>query len=351
MNTRWFTTLLATTLFALAIQADEIQTTDGFVLKGKVTAITADALTLETGPFGTLSVPRETITSLLMDQPTSVRLDDGSVWVGTVSTPKAGTIQVSATRGNSSADLNQVADLWPQGAEDPQVAAKQAELDAQKRKCKTDATVFVNGKSGNTTSQNLSVSVESVLSGPEDELKLYARYNQNSTDGIKSSDETIGGTQYSSFGDDKLGWYVRGELEKDQFENINLRTTVAGGLSYRWVNEDHYKLSGRSGFSYRHETYSDGTDAKGTLGIDFGLSHFYRLKNRWELKNELTLLPSIQDFSNYLATQDSSLALPIADSERWKIKLGLRNDYNSQPAAGRKALDTTFYGALSVTHE
>jgi len=350
MKLKWFT-ILAATLITLSAHADEIHTTDGFVLKGKVTAITPATLTLETGPFGTLSIPRETITTLLMDQPTSVRLDDESVWVGTVSTLKAGTIQVTGTRGSTSAELSQVADLWPQGAEDPRIAAKQAELDAQERKWKTEATFSVNGKSGNTKERNFAASVESVLSGPKDELKLYTRYNQNSTAGVKSSDETIGGAQYASFGDDKLGWYIRGELEKDPFENIDLRTTVAGGPTYRWVNEDHYKLSGRSGLSYRHETYSDGTTAEGTLGLDLGLSHFYRFKNRWEIKNELTLLPSIQDFGNYLFTQDSSLALPIADSEWWKIKLGLRNDYNSQPSDGRKAVDTTFYGALSVTRE
>ncbi|MBI9020913.1 MAG: DUF481 domain-containing protein [Verrucomicrobia bacterium] len=346
-----FIILLTATLATLSSRADEIHTTDGFVLKGKVSSINSTTLTLETGPFGTLSIPRETVTTLLMDQPASVRLDDKSVWVGTVSTPKAGTIQVAGTRGSTSAELDQVTDLWPQGAEDPRIAAKQAELDAQKRNWKTEATVSVNGKSGNTTERNFAASVESVLSGPEDELKLYARYNKNSTDGVKSSEETIGGAQYSSFGDDKLGWYVRAELERDPFENIDLRTTVAGGPTYRWVNEDHYKLSGRSGLSYRQETYSDGTAAEGTLGLDLGLSHFYRFKNRWEIKNELTLLPSIQDFSNYLFTQDSSLALPIAASEWWKIKLGLRNDYNSQPGAGRDAVDTTYYGALSITRE
>ena len=351
MKMKWFTILLATTLISLSTQGDEIHTTDGFVLKGKVTAITPAALILETTPFGTLPIPRETITTLLIDQPTSIRLDDESVWIGSVSTLKTGTLQINSERGNTSADLGQVADLWPQGAEDPRIVAKQAELDAQKRKWKTEATFSINGKSGNTEEQNIAASVESLLSSPKDELKLYARYNQNSTDGVNSSDETIGGAQYSSFVRDSLGWYVRTELEKDPFENIDLRTTVAGGLTRRWVNEADYKFSGRAGLSYRQETYSDGTVSEGNLGLDLGLSHFYRFKNRWEIKNELTLVPSIQDFNNYLATQDSHLALPIAGSEWWKIKLGLRNDYNSLPAAGREAVDTTFYGALSITHE
>lgn len=342
--------LLSASLFFPAL-SDEVRTADGFVLQGTVTELSDDKLTLETEQFGTLTVPKEAITGLTITSPTAVRLEDESVWIGNVSTPTNGTAEISGTRGSVSADIDDIQTLWPKGADDPREVALQAELDAQKRKWKVDLSASADGKSGNTKEKNFSGSVDAYLTGPDDDLRLYSRYSRSSSDGVKTDDETIGGARFSSYVLDPLGWYVRTELEQDEFENIELRTTVAGGLSYRWANEDHYKLSTRAGLSYRHESYDNGSPNESNIGLDFGLSHFYRFKNRWEVRNELTFTPSVEDFQDYLATQDSHLSLPVGESEWWKVRLGLRNDYNNLPDTGREHLDTTWYGALVASYE
>lgn len=342
--------ILITSCYSL-LMADEVRTSDGSVLQGTVTVLTDETLTIETALFGTLSIPRGNINGLTVNEPTSVRLDDGSIWIGEISSSDATTLQINGTRGKTTVALQEVESLWSQDTEDPRETARQAEVDAQKRKWKTSLTLSAKGKSGNTRENNLSGEINAVLSGPDDELKLYGLYSRASTDGIKSSDERIGGVQYSYYVYDPYGMYIRTELEQDEFENIDLRTTVAGGLSYRWADEKTYKLSAKTGLSYRQESYLDGTADTGVMGLDFGLSHFYRFKNRWEISNEFTFTPAFEDFSNYLASQDSSLALPLGSSDWWKIKLGLRNDYNSQPGNARDKLDSTWYGALSITRE
>jgi hypothetical protein len=341
--------LLTTASMLFASIADEVRTADGFVLKGTVLSMDSEKLILQTGPFGELTVARDTITGLTLDQATSVRLEDESVWIGTVSTPETGTAQISGTRGSVSTEIGQIDTLWPAGTEDPRITARHAEMEKNRRKWSVDLAASADGKSGNTEEKNFSGSVEAVLAGPDDELKLYSRYSRSSSDGTKTADETIGGARFSSYVRDPLGWYIRTELERDEFENIQLRTTVAGGLSYRWANEPDYKLSGRTGLSYRHESYDNGADDEANIGLDFGLSHFYRFKNRWELKNELTFTPSIEDFKDYIATQDSHLSIPVSNSEWWKIRLGLRNDYNNLPGAGREHLDSLWYAALAAT--
>ncbi len=76
-----------------------------------------------------------------------------------------------------------------------------------------------------------------------------------------------------------------------------------------------------------------------------------RMQNRFEMNNELTFTPSIEDFADYLLTQNSWLDLPLGSFKLWKVRLGLRNDYNSMPAGDREKLDTTYYSSRIVDWE
>ncbi|MFA5687767.1 MAG: DUF481 domain-containing protein [Kiritimatiellales bacterium] len=329
--------------------ADEVRTTDGFVLQGKISAINSDELVIQTEQFGELKVPRATIEKIKTDELASVRLTDDSVIVGGVDAPAPDAVSISGEHVNTTVELKQVQELWPQSGQDPRIVAKQKEIDALQRKWKAEATASAGGKEGNTKEKNLSVSGEAVLEGLQDELKFYGRYSRKETDRRKNTDERLGGAQYTSYLFDPLGWYARTEVENDEFEDIRLRVTVAGGLAYRWANEDHYKLSGRTGLSYRHESYyTSGQDDEGRVGLDFGVSHYYRFKNHWEIKNELTYTPSVEDAKDYLMTQDSTLTMPLAGTEQWNFRVGLRNEYNNAVSPGRDHLDTTWYAAVTV---
>src|SRR5690606_40213461 len=76
-----------------------------------------------------------------------------------------------------------------------------------------------------------------------------------SSDVCSSDLEIIGGIEYESFFSKKVGWFVRQELEADEFEDIALRSTTGGGLSYRFRNTPDHKLIGRAGLSYIYESY------------------------------------------------------------------------------------------------
>ena len=325
--------------------ADEVRTSDGFVLKGKISAINNESLTIETDRFGSLTVPRTDVSAMTMDAPASVRLNDESVVVGSVKAENADAINIAGEHSDVTVAMPQIQELWPEGAEDPRVAAEREKLEAQKHKWTGELTASADGKEGNSKEKNLSMSGEAVLTGPTDELKFYGRLSRKETNREKTADERIIGMQYSSFFWDPLGWYTRAEFENDKFEDLRLRTTFAAGLTYRWANEDHYRLSGRSGLAYRHESYYADKKDVGSIGLDFGLSHYYRYKNFWEIRNELTFTPSVEEFADYLLTQDSHVTMPLAGTEIWNVRVGLRNEYNNQPVPGREHLDTTWYAA------
>lgn len=334
--------------FAASVFADEIQILDGTVLKGKISSISETSIKIETGFAGALEVDRTQVFSFSTDEPVFVRLASGAVMPGTVSASEQGAVEITGIDGTLRAPLSSVRQSWIEPGQDPQVLAhEQAVVDSQ-RKWTSQVAVNINGKSGNTDEQSIGMAFSATLASKEDELRFYANYDRKETDGDKSVDERKAGMRYTAYFNDPWGWYVRQEFERDEFENIKLRSVTAGGLSYRFADEDHYKLSANSGLSYRYESYQDGTPAEGSLGLDIGLQHFYRFKNRVEINNEFTWIPSIQDFASYLLTQNSWLDFPLGDSKLWKVRMGLRNDYNSQPAGGRKPTDTTYYSSLVV---
>ena len=340
--------LVVCLFFAASLFADEVLIQDGTVLKGKISAITDSVIEIETGFAGALQVDRAQVTGFSTDEPVFVRLASGAVMPGTVSASEQGAVKISGVDGVLSAPLTAVRQGWLEPGQDPEMLAREQEAEALKRHWKSQVAANISGKSGNTDEQSMGVTFSATLAGKQDELKFYGSYDSKKTDGNKTVDERKVGMRYTSYLHDPWGWYVRQELESDEFENIKLRSVTAGGLSYRFANEDHYKLSGNAGLSYRSETYKDGTPDSQSVGLDLGLQHFYRFKNRFEINNELTLLPSLEDFANYLLIQNSWVDFPLGNSKIWKVRAGLRNDYNSMPEGGREATDTTYYSSLVV---
>jgi len=45
-------------------------------------------------------------------------------------------------------------------------------------------------------------------------------------------------------------------------------------------------------------------------------------------------------------TLDTALAVPLGNSDIWKLKLGVTNEYNSQPQPGLDRLDNTYYANI-----
>ena len=67
-------------------------------------------------------------------------------------------------------------------------------------------------------------------------------------------------------------------------------------------------------------------------GLDFGLTHEYT-GEFWSLVNRLSWVPLFEDFGNYRLTHESFYEIPLT-APSWKLRLGVSNDYNSQPGAG-----------------
>lgn len=335
----------------LALPADVVETADGSRLTGRVVGIHDGTLKLETTYAGTIEVRMSEVVSFSTDSDVSVRLATGDVLVGPVSRSAAGELEVDTSGGPVRARTADVAAGWQPGERDPAVIAREAELADQIRRWRYEAGLDFSGREGNSDRMAAGARFRARLEGPTDRLEFHTIYSYAEEGGATTDHRAVGGLSFTSFFMEQLGWYVRQELEYNEPENIDLRSTTALGLTYRWFNQPRHRLETRAGLSFRHESYSTGgTD--NFPGMEFGLLNYWRFADWGEVTTELAFIPSFDDFfGEFLFTHDSGVNIPLGASDMWTLRLGLENRYNSEPDAGRKKLDTMYYVRLLLSWE
>ncbi|MFW5874534.1 MAG: DUF481 domain-containing protein [Verrucomicrobiota bacterium] len=326
---------LALTLTAAHAPADTVLTTDGARLTGTITLIDKGTIHLDTPYAGSLKIDQEQVASFETKEPVFVRLQSGTVMSGPVQSSGNGKLKIRSEDGVLETDTARVTASWSPDAEDPEVVRN-------RREWRYDASLDLTGRSGNTDKFAFGAGLNAQLKGPDDTLAFFFEYEQADTEGEKTEDRTAGGASYESFFSKIVGWYARTELEQDRIDEVDLRSTTGLGISYRVINKDHQSLVFRTGLGYEYTAYSDGSENDSSATLDFGLAHSYRLNEIFYMKNDLIFVPLVEDFADYRLVHDSGIEIPVGSGDHWKIRIGMKNEYESEPATDEN-LDTTYY--------
>jgi len=331
--------VVLTTGAASRLAADEVITTNGAKILGKVTKIHAGVIFITTDFAGDLQVKQSKVVAITTDHPLAVRLDSGTRIDGVLKTAPNGTVEVDGADGEASAPLPKVVASWPAGTEDPDVVAL-------RRHWTFEADLDINGKTGNTTQLGTDVGFRAKLIGPTDTLQFYSSYNRQVSGGVTSADQFKAGIDYEDNFTDRTSWYVRDEAGFDRVMDIDFSDVAASGVGYDFIklpNKD--TLTFRVGVSYRYDSYIiAGTPTVSAVGADFELQHQLKLHNL-TLNNRIAYVPEFQNTANFIVTHESDFDMPLT-VPWWHLKVGVENDYNSMPGPGVQKLDTTYFTRL-----
>jgi putative salt-induced outer membrane protein YdiY len=338
---RWLA--IAVALLGTAAHADVITTADGARLVGKVNKITAQNVELATTYAGTIAIAMDQVATLETDTPVTTRFQDQTTVTGVTRIDAERAVSIEGDGLTTTSTLDRLMASWLPDATPP------PESGYDPRRWVYSVGADVAGKNGNSDEISTNFLGDAALVTKLDEFRLYASYARAEQESEETSDQTIAGASYAAYMYDPWGWYVRGELERDPFEDIDLRTTAAGGLSYRPINTDVRTLKFFAGVGYRHESFQDGIDESSGV-LDLGLNHRWVVQPWLTMNNALTYTPAFDDFADYLFVHDSSLELPVGAS-KWVLRLGVRNDYKNKPAPDREELDTAYYTRLLMRFE
>jgi hypothetical protein len=315
---------------AAQMSADVVETKNGSRIVGKVSKIDGGSVVIATDYAGDLTIKQSEVTSITTDAPVAVRLTTGTRIDGKLS-GSAGAVQVAGSDGSLSTTVDKVAASWAAGAQDPAAGAWSYE-----------ATADVTGKNGNSDELGLQAAFRATLKSAKDMLQFYTAYDRKETDGSKSSDLFKAGVDYQNQFGARSSWYVRDEGGFDRIKDIGLYNVAAGGFGYDSIKSDNQTLTLRAGVAFRYEDYKNPVtqDIK-AVGIDLGLNHSIKWGTS-RMVNRITYVPTVEDFANYIVKHESFYEIPLTNPA-WKLRLGLTNDYNSEPGKGVEKMDTTYF--------
>ena len=205
----------------------------------------------------------------------------------------------------------------------------------------------LSGSNGNTDSLGIGFRLDSLYSNDFQELDLYLSHNNRSTNGVSDLEETKAGAEYDSVFSEDMAWYLKGDFENDPIEQIELRATGATGLKHAWMDEENYDLFVRGGLAVRHEkstlsSISSTTDP----ALDLGLEYSHQFHEIISLESGLSLVPRLEDLSDYLLNHDIALLFPIDNGDYWNLRSGLSGTYDSTPGVGLKQSDIKYFLSL-----
>ena len=314
---------------------------DGSVLIGEILGMKDGNLTLKTSFAGKVKIPHPSISSISSPNSFSIRLDDDRVFDGVMVAKEE---KKFGLEGLSNVfEFSRIRHLWVSEENDPLIMVSQKKAEMLLLKWNHSVGFDLSGSSGNTEDFGVGIRLDSSLGNRSREYDLYLAYNYSTKKNSTTVDETKLGAEYDSRFFDELAWYVKTDLENDRLEEIDLRATAALGLKYSWIDNASYKLSLRAGAASRFEKIRSRSKDFAEPALDFGLEYSHQFKKSISLVSDLTYVPALSNFSDFLLSQDSALVIRPTQSKDWNLRSGVDGTYNTTPALNKEELDFKYY--------
>tara|TARA_B100002019_G_scaffold214033_1_gene186626 strand:- start:1513 stop:2619 length:1107 start_codon:yes stop_codon:yes gene_type:complete len=334
--------LFILTILPLLSRADSVETSDGSIIQGEIMGMLDGNLTIQTAFAGKIKIPYTRIASIKSEREISIRLDDNRTFDGSIEKADDNLLTISGS--DQSFEFSEIKHLWDADSTDPLILDAQKNSLAMLMKWKHAIGFDLTGASGNTDSFGLGIRLDSSYENKMRGYDFYLSYLNSTKRNVTIVDETTFGVDYESRFFEELAWYAKTDLENDRLEEVDLRATAALGLKYSWIEAQNYKTSIRGGAAFRFEELgSDSVKNLSEPALDFGLEHAQQLKKFLFLESDLSYIPNIDDFSDFLLRKDTALVLPLDKKEDWKIRSGLAGTYNSTPVPGKEEMDLKYY--------
>lgn len=337
--------------------ADTVYLQDGSQVNGRIISMSDSELRLKTSFAGELTVPRDQLVGVASDDALPLRMASGDEVQGQFVYTPAGSgqsiivdDQPQAIPGSSEEVLAEVA------AVAPQVVAAQQEDDDEYELPESDilppedadywsgrVELALNGNSGNTDTSSLLTELSGLRDTGDTRLSLSASVDRQEEDDEQTAEEYLGQGRYEYDMTRRFFWFGQQELEKDEFEDIDLRSRTLFGPGFYIARRDRLTFKVRSGVGFQHESYTEG-DSSSEMIFSSGWD-YAQLVGEWlKLTHEFTIYPEITNSpsENYALESELGVEVPIADSQAWRVRGALEHEYNNNPEPGVEDLDTSY---------
>jgi putative salt-induced outer membrane protein YdiY len=208
-----------------------------------------------------------------------------------------------------------------------------------------NAALSFSRSAGNTSGTTYSVSIDEARTTDTDKLSAYASALYGESQGVVSADKTRLGSRYDHNLSAQLFDFGLVEFEQDRLANLELRSSVGGGLGYHVLKEASVTLDVFGGLSYNRSNMLTGGTTR-IVEVIMAEESTHALTENTRFKQKLSYYPSTQTGGEFRTVFDSSLVVSL--NSTMGLSISLQNKYNSDIGAGVKHSDTVLLTGLNI---
>jgi putative salt-induced outer membrane protein len=344
-------------LFAVSARADQVTLKNGDRLTGTIVKSDAKTMLIKTELAGDVNVQWEAVTSIVSSQPLHLALKDGQTVVGTVTTSDGKLDVATKTTGEVAAPKEAVVTV----RNDDEEKAYDAEMDRLRNPHLTDfwSGILDTGLSvtrGNSATLAFNLSAKAARVTTRDKISVYSTAVYASDDTTPPNRTTAHAIRGGIRGDlnvsDRVFVFGFTDFEYDQFQDLDLRNVLGGGLGYHVIKTKNTTFDAFAGGDYEQEYFSataafpTGLTRK-TGEVVLGEELDSKINGRTTLSEKFSLFPNVSDTGSYRFQFDATAATKLKAWLGWQITYSDR--YLSNPLPGLKKNDVLLSTGLRLT--
>lgn len=136
-------------------------------------------------------------------------------------------------------------------------------------------------------------------------------------------------------------FWAQGRYEYDEFKEWDSRVSLFAGPGYVFVEDEDTFLMGRLGLGATKEFGSERNEwqPEGLLGVDFS----HQITERQKISAMAEYTPSLERLERYRILAKADYEILVDPEVSMTLKIGVENEYNSDPSGDDKRNDFRYY--------
>jgi putative salt-induced outer membrane protein len=321
-------------VLAAGTNADQVTLKNGDRLSGTIISSDGKTMLIKTDLAGDVNVQWDDVSAIVSSQPLYFGLKDGQTVAGTVTTAD-GTFTVTTNAAGK--------------VEVPKASVTAVRDAAEQKAIDNWSGILDTGLSltrGNSATLAFSLSAKAARVTKRDKISVYSTAVYASDDTTPPSHTTAHAIRGGIRGDFNVSdrWFVFGlaDFEYDEFQHLDLRNVLGGGLGYHVIKRKTTTFDLFGGGDFEQEYFSataafpTGLTRK-TGEVLAGEELNMKLNERFALTEKVSLFPNISDSGQYRFQFDATAATKLKTWLSWQITFSDR--YLTNPLPGLKTND------------
>ena len=316
---------------------DVVTLKDGSTIYGEVIEMMGGILIMKNAasPDNAIKVKWSDIAKLAVNHPIPFHLKEGSVLIGTATAGDDGNVNIQSEplKGSMTVPLNDI------GSVNPLIQAPVIYT--------ANLTGGYSQTTGNSHLKNASVLGDLVARSEQLRLTLNGRYVYGDNANTLIARNARGTIKLDFFITKRFYWFASSYFENDRFQDLKLRTALASGPGYQFIDRGDFSgilkdvtLYTEAGLSFFNEDFLSAPDKssfRARISMKFNWPLF---DDRITLYHYDEIYPSLQNGSDYFLTMDNGVRFKIWDGFVSGFQVTTR--YNNKPAAGTGDTDNLY---------